>query len=371
MKAGQPCLARRVRRRAAGEADGDGDQGVGVILDQPGLDAPGTYHLLDAVGGQGGRGQERQETGQERPHPQGRPAPHFDQAPRHGTGPASNWPVTEVLFWQHLAGGLHDIGVGDGGDLVRPGLDLVQGKAGRQRGPDELRRPHQPIPGLDGRDLKPPLGRRQLGRGHALGQKQSERGIDRLAQLRHIAADRGNRGQGEAAVVEIAAVVIGVDAGGEALADDEIPIEAAGRAAGQQLGQHVQGIAIARTARVRSLVKANPSRAQGIAFRRRIAIGRRQVSAHPEGLVPARVPQHQLPRGKSGWLHEAIAGRHGPRRDRAVVFLGERPHLLGRDIAGDHQYGVVGRIPASIEIERILAGRASPSHAPSRCTGRR
>ncbi len=54
------------------------------------------------------------------------------------------------------------------------------------------------------------------------------------------------------------------------------------------------------------------------------------------------------------------AFRQGLGRDHAVIFLCQRLHLRGRDVAGNHQHGVVGRIPAAIERHRVLARQ--PAH---------
>ncbi len=41
-------------------------------------------------------------------------------------------------------------------------------------------------------------------------------------------------------------------------------------------------------------------------------------------------------------------------RDNAVILLRQRTELLGSDVPCNHQYGIVGRIEATIEGQRII-----------------
>src|SRR5262249_59092167 len=90
----QALLPLRISRRSAAlEANGDGDQRIAVILDQPGLDAPRAHHPFDPSRFR----QRRQQAGDDQ-GPKNSP----EQTSRHGAFSASSSPVAEVLIWKTL-----------------------------------------------------------------------------------------------------------------------------------------------------------------------------------------------------------------------------------------------------------------------------
>ena len=52
-------------------------------------------------------------------------------------------------------------------------------------------------------------------------------------------------------------------------------------------------------------------------------------------------------------LLQLAALRHLGASDAAVCALGERPDLVLRDVAGDHDDGVVRSVPVAVEVEGV------------------
>jgi hypothetical protein len=95
------ALAGSVERRAAVEPDLDGDEGDGIVLDQPCLDPAGGGHFLD-VDGAGGAGQQQDCAGQQSKNAgdhwltsSGRGGPGRSGRPRAARG--LRYPVTELV----------------------------------------------------------------------------------------------------------------------------------------------------------------------------------------------------------------------------------------------------------------------------------
>ena len=171
-----------------------------------------------------------------------------------------------------------------------------------------------------------------------------ELGLDRRLEL--IEADPGPRRgiDPEGGQIQGGAAIVGAGGGRELLLDHQRAIEPRGAGAAQDLREHLERI--------------------GVLARPR-AEARRQIGAQPGRLLHARVAQHDLAPRVLRRLLDPGPLRHRPRRDRAVVLLGQRPQLRGIDVAGDDQHRIVGRIPGPVEGERILAAVGLHLMAPA------
>src|SRR5262249_19963122 len=143
----------------------------------------------------------------------------------------------------------------------------------------------------------------------------------------HVDALTRTGGYAKAGRVERTGAVERAGAGGEILVDDQRTVEPALRAAAQHLGQYLER--------------------EGVLFARG-AVARRQIAAGPRRLAHSRVLEDDAPRRFLRRILRAHSRRNRTRRDRAVVFLGQRLDLVDRYIAGEDQHGVVGRVVLAI-----------------------
>ena len=221
--------------------------------------------------------------------------------------------------------------------MFRPGLDIVDGLPGGERRADRARPPAQGIAGIDGAREQPLLGALHLVNGDAGAEELGDLGVHR--RLEPVHADTG----GGLAIKRKGAEIVGVavigGAGGDRdlLLDHQRPVEPGGGAAGQDIVQHLQRV--------------------GMAF---LAAGkaRRQVITAPARLAHLGTAQLDPPRRPMRRLLEPHPHRDLTRRDGTVIFLGQGLQLLGRDIAGDDQDGVVRRIVPAVEGQGVLGGQA-------------
>ena len=132
----EPALARRVERGAAGEGKADRHYRQRMVLDQPGLDAGGAGHPLD-----------RHRAGIRRP------ADRQQQRDRNlrivrrsrGAAPASSTPVAELRSTRTARAAASTSAGVTAPMRVRPGVDVVQALADRQRRADDVGRPRQAV----------------------------------------------------------------------------------------------------------------------------------------------------------------------------------------------------------------------------------
>ena len=88
-------------------------------------------------------------------------------------------------------------------------------------------------------------------------------------------------------------------------------------------------------------------------FRRPFGVAGGQERAAPGRLADAGILQRHPARGLVRRLAGAHPGPRRARRDAAIGLLRQGPKLLRRDIAGDHQDGVVGHVPPPVKGHQI------------------
>ena len=91
-----------------------------------------------------------------------------------------------------------------------------------------------------------------------------------------------------------------------------------------------------------------------------------QIAAVEARLGHPGIRQGDLPHRNRLRLLRAQAGAElGPARDLAVGLLRQRTDRFGADVPGDHDHGIVGRVEAPVEGERVLARERFDLVAPA------
>ena len=179
------------------------------------------------------------------------------------------------------------------------------------------------------------LGARELLGADALLDELGKHRVERFFELGQGDAGPRARVEAEARRIERRALVPAAGAGGDALLHHQGAIEAAGRAVAEDLGKHVEGFRFSR---------------------RGGRVGGHEVAAVQARLRDARVGERdETNRDRGRFLRPQSRADLTARRDLAVGLLGEGLDLRGLHVAGDHQDGVVGRVEAPIEGQRVLA----------------
>ena len=239
---------------------------------------------------------------------------------------------------QHVARGLPHLIHGDGIQNGGPVLHVLDRQPGGQRLTIAFGQTHHAVLGIDvvGADLG--LDPRELLRVDAVLRHIVQNRIHRFFGLGHSDTRRGHDDKAEGRVVIGQAVI----ARGGVKRDLAVELKPFGqdrglRAAAQRRGKDRQ--------RRRRLLVA------------RIAFGG-QIAARQIGLRDARVTVAQPPLGPlDGLLRPRTRADPRRRRQRAIVFLGQRLHLIRRHVARDDQHGVIGRVIGLVPVQRVLPGQ--------------
>ena len=239
---------------------------------------------------------------------------------------------------QHVARGLPHLIHGDGIQNGGPVLHVLDRQPGRQRLTIAFGQTHHAVLGIDvvGADLG--LDPRELLRLDTILRHIVQNLVHGLFGLGHPDTGRGHDDKAEGRVV-IGQAVIARGGVKRDLAVELKPFrhDRGLRAAAQRRGKDRQ--------RRRRLLVA------------RIAFGG-QIAARQIGLRDARVAIAQPPFGPlRGFLRPHARADPRRRRQRAIVFLGQRPDLIRRHVARDDQHRVIGGVIGLVPVQRILPGQ--------------
>ena len=321
---GDARLALRVLRRPAREGELNGDQRIGVILDEPGLDAAWRNHLACRGGAHWGRR-------------------HHHRRGRHGVGP-DQIAGDGALLVEPMKRLFHLI-AGHALDELRPIDDLRHREAGRERGAEIACQRRLAVALVDRVGDEPRLGALKLGFGKTAFGHFGKRLVERGLELFKRHALRRHGVNPEEVVIERGARVPGARRHRELALEHEALVEPSGRLRPHRLGQNVEGFGLA-------------------GLRRRV--GRRQIHALQHRLLHPFIRKHHLAGGHGlRLLGPHARGKIGSGRGLAISRLGQFPDFTCLDVTGDDQDRIVGRIEAPVKGERIGAIEALDLRFPA------
>ena len=164
---------------------------------------------------------------------------------------------------------------------------------------------------------------------HAIFGNVPDRALEDVLQpcQRAIAARRAI--DDETGRIERGVKVIGADADRDLLLQHRFLVQAAGRAAGEDLGQQFQGFRLPVLA--------------GCLARHQPAFGNGRLA---DALI---LQMHAALAAERRLCRADTRTRLGPARQLAIGFFGKLAHIGRFHIAGHHQNGIVGRVEAVIE----------------------
>src|SRR5439155_10161366 len=182
---------------------------------------------------------------------------------------------------------------------------------------------------------QPVLGSLKLIVGHALLDHLGDDRVDRLFRLRQRGPGLRGGVDGEPGLVERGRRIAGARVDRDVLVHHQYVIESAVGAVAQDVSEHRERFALARFGR---------------------GGGGDEIIARNAWLGDARIGERD---GARRFVHRLLRAHAwadlGDARDLAVDVLGALFDLLGGDVAGDHEDGVVGRVDTLVERERVFA----------------
>ena len=204
----------------------------------------------------------------------------------------------------------------------------VSASAGNQRAANDVGGGPDAVARIDRTGQQRAFNPGELYFGDAMFDQAAELCPESLFQRSDRATDIGYDRDRELTIVDLNTAVPGVHAGGDSPVDDQRAIESAGRAAAQCLGQHQKRIGMLD----RALVEA----------------GRAVAECQPRQVDPGAFHDHALGRK---WLRfdGTDPGRNVAGSNRPKILLGQHASFFDRDVPGEDQNRVIGRVVRPVE----------------------